>query len=144
MSLHALVEKWREAAKSERLIAITTPGIDKYACQVQARIMEKFADELESALAGGGEAVAWIDSLELHDLQNGKQKAVVFCASHDGDDVPLYLHPAGAVQVTDEMTKRAEDYFYDNSPFTGPDELRGGLRGCLNAALNPGGSRDHD
>lgn len=37
--------------------------------------------------------------------------------------------------VTDEMVERALDYFYDNSPFNGPDELKEGLRATLLAAL---------
>ena len=41
------------------------------------------------------------------------------------------------VEVDEAMVKRAEDYFYENSPFSGPKQLREGLRGCLTAALSP-------
>lgn len=41
----------------------------------------------------------------------------------------------GQPVVDDSMVKRAEDYFYDNSPFNGPDELREGIHAMLVAAL---------
>ena len=44
--------------------------------------------------------------------------------------------PAANPQGVDEaMVERAEDYYYDNSPFNGPDELREGIRQMLIAAL---------
>ena len=45
------------------------------------------------------------------------------------------IREAAAVQVDEAMVERAEDYYYDNSPFNGPDELREGIRQMLIAAL---------
>ena len=52
---------------------------------------------------------------------------------------PLYLHPAGAVQVDEAMVERACDAFTSHDA---GDWLRNAMRVALFAALNPGGSRE--
>lgn len=162
-----------------------------------AALCERHADELEAALAGGGEAAAQLTTYEytnsfsarmhdvVHDLPPGtynlylrpaaladRGEPFAWCEL-DGDEwvyyqgdsstgqhilkyqkdrhnvsvFPLYRHPAGAVQVTDEMVDR---YMARARPFCNCDvgecvhTERDVVRAALTAALNPGGSRDHD
>lgn len=105
-----------------------------------AALCERHADELEAALAGGGEAVAWMDHMG----------GVITAAMKTADpgrpyNTPLFTHHAGAVKVTDEMVDR---YMARARPFCNCDvgecvhTERDVVRAALTAALNPGGSRE--
>lgn len=40
------------------------------------------------------------------------------------------------MNVTDEMVESALNHFYNYSPFNGPDELKAGMRRCIEAAIS--------
>lgn len=118
MSLHALIAEMRERAALQ-------PYND------MALLAIRWADKLEAALAGGGEAVAVIgECAEVQWLNGGP------CQLPPG--ARLYTHPAGAVKVDEAMMSRAAWAYGEK---TGHVDMSA-LRAALKAALNPGGSRE--
>lgn len=140
MSLHALVEKWRDleedaVSNGDFLIAAT---------------LRTCADELEAALAGGGEAVAWTTQFDIDCMNRGAAayfwKSQDMSGIHGPATIPLFTHPAGAAHVTGEMVERALiagfGRVYDMCRNDSRANMRKDMRAALTAAINPGGSRE--
>lgn len=131
MSLDKLVEKWMNEAAD-----LAARGWHEPAAE---RIM--LANELKAALAAGDGAVAQLTTFEDTNSFSARMHDVV----HDlpAGTYSLYLHPAGAVQVTDEDIRWLEDNHEALIEAGGStNNMRAvAVRRAINA-LSPGGSRE--
>lgn len=125
MSLHDVIAKMDRASNS---------GVMIYADEVA-----RWANELRAALAGGGDPIAWGvagDGLSKPFLyveysEDSARRASVHALN--GRVVPLFTHPAGAGQVTDEMISRACDAAVEHEcrVFVPEDVMRAALGAAL-------------
>ncbi len=108
---------------------------------IRDEVIDRITKALAAQPAGAVGVQAWMANDGTGRVIDAKAKAAAdrsggaTASAMAAYTIPL-APPAASVDVDDAMVKRAEDYFYDNSPFSGPDELREGLRGCLTAALS--------
>lgn len=139
MSLHALAGRWRSSA-DEIATHTTAPTGLTWDHGAQDALRQCAAD-LEAALAGDGEAVAQLTTFEDTNSFSARMHDVVH-------DLPpgtynLYLHPAGAVQVTDEDIHWLRYVLEMLNEAGGPTNKMWAVAvsRAINA-INPGGSRE--
>lgn len=141
-----LVEKWRTESARLRDLAkqALNEGRERWGDSAieYAKAREVCADELESELAGGGEAVAMRfklpgSSLWSYDTNITEIDRLV---KYGWTVEFLFSHPSA---VTDEMVKLATAAFFSSDECQPPLEHEYEcMRAALTAALSPGGSRE--